>query len=180
MAGFGRAVPGKAMGRDGRIGDREWRHCRATDETVQQDRDATMARGQHCACDSSDFPSTQPPQRLKSSGGRIGMEGEAACHHFRFPRDAGSVHAGAGTSPFGRCSAETARAQRARCRRIADPHFPKSEEHTSELQSLMRISYAVFCLKKKKHKTTYKRTAASQHERDNKKSKTAYNKYTQR
>src|SRR3546814_6538433 len=27
---------------------------------------------------------------------------------------------------------------------------PKSEEHTSELQSLMRISYAVFCLKKKK------------------------------
>src|SRR3546814_2747133 len=35
---------------------------------------------------------------------------------------------------------------------------PRSEEHTSELQSLMRISYAVFCLKKKKknkkHNTT--------------------------
>src|SRR3546814_1888211 len=31
--------------------------------------------------------------------------------------------------------------------------LPRSEEHTSELQSLMRISYAVFCLKKKK-KTT--------------------------
>src|SRR3546814_10088970 len=29
----------------------------------------------------------------------------------------------------------------------------RSEEHTSELQSLMRTSYAVFCLKKKKHKT---------------------------
>src|SRR3546814_7331688 len=28
----------------------------------------------------------------------------------------------------------------------------RSEEHTSELQSLMRISYAVFCLKKKKNK----------------------------
>src|SRR3546814_9895758 len=28
--------------------------------------------------------------------------------------------------------------------------FARSEEHTSELQSLMRISYAVFCLKKKK------------------------------
>src|SRR3546814_2148719 len=28
-------------------------------------------------------------------------------------------------------------------------HLPRSEEHTSELQSLMRISYAVFCLKKK-------------------------------
>src|SRR3546814_3392694 len=31
--------------------------------------------------------------------------------------------------------------------------FGRSEEHTSELQSLMRISYAVFCLKKKKHIT---------------------------
>src|SRR3546814_12838101 len=53
--------------------------------------------------------------------------------------------------------------------RQADPHRPhlgaeelpaqeeqqperRSEEHTSELQSLMRISYAVFCLKKKKQK----------------------------
>src|SRR3546814_5278374 len=32
------------------------------------------------------------------------------------------------------------------------PTDSRSEEHTSELQSLMRISYAVFCLKKKKHK----------------------------
>src|SRR3546814_10039790 len=32
---------------------------------------------------------------------------------------------------------------------------PRSEEHTSELQSLMRISYAVFCLKKKKIKIDY-------------------------
>src|SRR3546814_10032603 len=32
----------------------------------------------------------------------------------------------------------------------ADDHL-RSEEHTSELQSLMRISYAVFCLKKKKN-----------------------------
>src|SRR3546814_14847399 len=31
-----------------------------------------------------------------------------------------------------------------------DGDDPRSEEHTSELQSLMRISYAVFCLKKKK------------------------------
>src|SRR3546814_1429930 len=30
-----------------------------------------------------------------------------------------------------------------------DVHLVRSEEHTSELQSLMRISYAVFCLKKK-------------------------------
>src|SRR3546814_8935966 len=33
----------------------------------------------------------------------------------------------------------------------------RSEEHTSELQSLMRISYAVFCLKKKKQKTNNNR-----------------------
>src|SRR3546814_10503310 len=32
------------------------------------------------------------------------------------------------------------------------PDFDRSEEHTSELQSLMRISYAVFCLKKKQEK----------------------------
>src|SRR3546814_3936445 len=32
----------------------------------------------------------------------------------------------------------------------AADHHPRSEEHTSELQSLMRISYAVFCLKKTK------------------------------
>src|SRR3546814_9882720 len=38
----------------------------------------------------------------------------------------------------------------------------RSEEHTSELQSLMRIAYAVFCLKKQKHKqqsTIRKKTA---------------------
>src|SRR3546814_3471130 len=34
----------------------------------------------------------------------------------------------------------------------AEPLVTRSEEHTSELQSLMRISYAVFCLKKKKNK----------------------------
>src|SRR3546814_1400968 len=34
----------------------------------------------------------------------------------------------------------------------SDPIAPRSEEHTSELQSLMRISYAVFCLKKKQNK----------------------------
>src|SRR3546814_10588981 len=34
------------------------------------------------------------------------------------------------------------------------PDVARSEEHTSELQSLMRISYAVFCLQKKKHSRT--------------------------
>src|SRR3546814_8155961 len=49
---------------------------------------------------------------------------------------------------------------RARSGRWRDRSATRSEEHTSELQSLMRISYAVFCLKKKKktqitQKTTY-------------------------
>src|SRR3546814_8610978 len=42
--------------------------------------------------------------------------------------------------------------------KVARDRHMRSEEHTSELQSLMRISYAVFCLKKKKnnyHNKTY-------------------------
>src|SRR3546814_2244915 len=53
------------------------------------------------------------------------------------------------------------------------PFLARSEEHTSELQSLMRSSYAVFCLKKKKKtvyrhmldKTTHKTTTQSCHYR---------------
>src|SRR3546814_4798260 len=44
------------------------------------------------------------------------------------------------------CNVQLGRVGDARLR--AEPGF-RSEEHTSELQSLMRISYAVFCLKKK-------------------------------
>src|SRR3546814_2501046 len=55
-------------------------------------------------------------------------------------------------------SARPAGSRRARCERNWErlKRF-RSEEHTSELQSLMRISYAVFCLKKKK-KTNKKET----------------------
>src|SRR3546814_6126352 len=49
-----------------------------------------------------------------------------------------------------------------RLRRALD--FKRSEEHTSELQSLMRISYAVFCLKKKNNiKTTLNTKHSIQH-----------------
>src|SRR3546814_10599450 len=41
------------------------------------------------------------------------------------------------------------------------PSALRSEEHTSELQSLMRISYAVFCLKKKNKKISNRRTRNS-------------------
>src|SRR3546814_5561174 len=52
------------------------------------------------------------------------------------------------------------------CVRRADRLRPvsRSEEHTSELQSLMRISYAVFCLKKKNNSTP---THITCHQRDN-------------
>src|SRR3546814_1633704 len=51
------------------------------------------------------------------------------------PRDAAGVFQFLGAAPFER---QTGR------------RYERSEEHTSELQSLMRISYAVFCLEKKK------------------------------
>src|SRR3546814_8605918 len=55
-----------------------------------------------------------------------------------------------GTGPGGRAVPGVVRPARGRAgrRRLAQPQI-RSEEHTSELQSLMRISYAVFCLKKK-------------------------------
>src|SRR3546814_3238072 len=59
-----------------------------------------------------------------------------------------------------RCGAARLRAA-ARCgrARAADARrSPRSEEHTSELQSLMRISYAVFCLKKKNILITHAHT----------------------
>src|SRR3546814_3851118 len=44
----------------------------------------------------------------------------------------------------------------------------RSEEHTSELQSLMRISYAVFCLKKKNKQNTKEHTITHPQKKDNK------------
>src|SRR3546814_4533490 len=48
-------------------------------------------------------------------------------------------------------------------RAVDDQQVGRSEEHTSELQSLMRISYAVFCLKKKKNKQIQKQTTKRRH-----------------
>src|SRR3546814_1712329 len=62
--------------------------------------------------------------------------------HWRLASAAAAAH---GVSPLlsGRCRWQYPPWQRFL-------HEQRSEEHTSELQSLMRISYAVFCLKKKK------------------------------
>src|SRR3546814_7348807 len=59
-----------------------------------------------------------------------------------------------------RCAGRSAFGRRCRCQQLRPhqqdrggmPHPARSEEHTSELQSLMRISYAVFCLKTKQIK----------------------------
>src|SRR3546814_11931108 len=49
----------------------------------------------------------------------------------------------------GDCGIDQARARRINLDRLLAEQPARSEEHTSELQSLMRISYAVFCLNKK-------------------------------
>src|SRR3546814_7747873 len=54
---------------------------------------------------------------------------------------------------FGACEQASDQRTHARTERCQDLSG-RSEEHTSELQSLMRISYAVFCLKKKNHKSS--------------------------
>src|SRR3546814_9433615 len=54
--------------------------------------------------------------------------------------------------------AEQRRAGLAAAQRDDERAHVRSEEHTSELQSLMRISYAVFCLNKKKHYQDIERT----------------------
>src|SRR3546814_3757785 len=48
------------------------------------------------------------------------------------------------------------------CNDAFTAHAGRSEEHTSELQSLMRISYAVFCLKKKNNTQHYTKTTTTQ------------------
>src|SRR3546814_7737674 len=101
---------------------------------------------------------------------------------FRSPRPASAGRAGTGrrdlenahrpqgyrwTPPAAPREERPARRSRRRSRaqRPRRPARKRSEEHTSELQSLMRISYAVFCLKKKKRKihtyTTHARTTSN-------------------
>src|SRR3546814_1217525 len=72
--------------------------------------------------------------------------GSAASTAYKLGQEtSGSASVGAGIS--GMASA----AKGAASNRLKSASGLRSEEHTSELQSLMRISYAVFCLKKKKH-----------------------------
>src|SRR3546814_9108243 len=77
------------------------------------------------------------------------VAGGIRAQHVRPPRDIQPAHVR--TQLHGAARARDA----GRSGEAWHAHGNRSEEHTSELQSLMRISYAVFCLKKKKkHKQT--------------------------
>src|SRR3546814_986175 len=83
--------------------------------------------------------------------GSIGQRGSIGSGHERSPssvRVRGTTMSGTGSSRSILAAVEPRNSRRG-CARRLDP-TTRSEEHTSELQSLMRISYAVFCLKKKK------------------------------
>src|SRR3546814_6850275 len=84
-----------------------------------------------------------PYTTLFRSGGFDSAQGHRPCHGIR--RDADS-HLVAVRDAEGAGNLRHVHGLREQLDR--DPR--RSEEHTSELQSLMRISYAVFCLKKKK------------------------------
>src|SRR3546814_8411257 len=79
----------------------------------------------------------------------------------RFDRGMGAAAARAGAATNGLFGADGCRRGPGRstllCRAQPAP-ARRSEEHTSELQSLMRISYAVFCLKKKRTNPNAKKT----------------------
>src|SRR3546814_3015680 len=73
-----------------------------------------------------------------------------------FLKDAAAGHRIVSTV-FAECGAFYRADGPAEVRPVGEAEFVRSEEHTSELQSLMRISYAVFCLQKK-NKSTIRRT----------------------
>src|SRR3546814_1382055 len=97
-------------------------------------------------------------QQLRADGSQLSVGGEAAGQE-RQPARRGRDHVGIHErkeSSAGNCRsgvvgggvAVVGRHDRQRDGQIVES-MERSEEHTSELQSLMRISYAVFCLKKK-------------------------------
>src|SRR3546814_949737 len=80
-----------------------------------------------------------------------GLQGTAACRVRTDRKAAGAVIRDALRSE---ALGDAAARRRSQDRERARHRTRRSEEHTSELQSLMRISYAVFCLKKKKTSIT--------------------------
>src|SRR3546814_4230284 len=90
------------------------------------------------------------------TGGRFGVDGHAPAVDFRAVHDHvhGVIAAIAPNDSVERFEGLGVRVVEAAARFTGPREVERSEEHTSELQSLMRISYAVFCLKKKKRTST--------------------------
>src|SRR3546814_1859298 len=84
--------------------------------------------------------------RFPWAPGRLGWQRKGSLHAKEIRE--GGLPTGPGTGCWWPAAAGTA--GRLRRQQQCRPAAGRSEEHTSELQSLMRISYAVFCLKKKK------------------------------
>src|SRR3546814_939355 len=83
--------------------------------------------------------------------GKNGPSTSSGRTEFRSALAQGLSSAGGVRIPPGGCSGKSARV---RSSRRSARSGARSDEHTSELQSLMRISYAVFCLKKKQKYTS--------------------------
>src|SRR3546814_9664686 len=89
-------------------------------------------------------------QRRQVGSGRVAEPAEGAVH---LRQRAGGTPRDQRFDRFGQ--EDEGKRDHHRCGDRAEQEHRRSEEHTSELQSLMRISYAVFCLKKKKTTKTY-------------------------
>src|SRR3546814_4982543 len=83
---------------------------------------------------------------------RLRFAGRARRGARGFPRASRRLYAHRPGAAAGALSRPARRRLISDCARRGRGGIARSEEHTSELQSLMRISYAVFCLKKKKKK----------------------------
>src|SRR3546814_7239417 len=105
---------------------------------------------------SSDLPSAAARARAETSPPRDSRQ-DCICStsHRRSPSEERSERTTLPGDPAMSRQALIRRFKREGC-------APRSEEHTSELQSLMRISYAVFCLKKKHTKTHVEKRITTQ------------------
>src|SRR3546814_5889766 len=135
------AVPGAAAGRAGAAGAAARR--RAADRAAGRRRRHSGAAGAVPRCDDLAAPGGAQACRCAWPDGGAGREdagvsGLAVRHEWSELDEA-------------QRAATLARPARTVSRELRE----RSEEHTSELQSLMRISYAVFCLKKKKKNTEH-------------------------
>src|SRR3546814_1509985 len=128
-----------------RISDRSSDVC-SSDLFTDQDEDE--ATGSATATDTDENPLDKVVQLASSSGGVSLLAGDTL--GTRTAQMALNCPAGSAAEAMAKAALKLSVNVRDLKTLTITPEFPasRSEEHTSELQSLMRISYAVFCLKK--------------------------------